>query len=108
MNLREWARATHRALANQSADERHRDLSAAQVEQVMRASILTLAEALASGEQLRIDELGQIWAEERPSREVVSNLASTRRAYRIKHRRTVRFRPSKRLAVYINNMTSEL
>ncbi len=74
MNLREWARETHRALSEQR-EEGGTSLSGELVKQALRASISTLVDALVDGGELRIDALGRLWIEEKAARRVVSNLA---------------------------------
>lgn len=102
MNLREWARMTQRALREQSPEERS-DLSIDQVEQVLRMSITTLAEALADGQDLRIVHLGQIRVEERPPREIAGNLGGTPKLYKIKARKTIRLKVSDWLIDKLND-----
>lgn len=102
MNLREWARATHRVLLEQR-EEGGAALSGDVVEQVMRASISTLIDALVDGGELRIDALGRLWVEEKAARRVVSNLAGQRRVYTVGDRRLVRFRVSRRLVARLND-----
>lgn len=102
MNLREWARVTHRALANQPPDERQKELSAANVERVLRMSITTLINALIAGDDLRIDELGRLWAESKPPRRTVSNLPGRSQSFTTQDRRRVRFRPSSRLGTLLD------
>lgn len=101
MNLREWARATHRTLNSQSAENRVVSPTATQVEQIIRASISTLIEALIAGDQLRIDNLGQLSLETRAPRQIVNNLKN-RQEHLLPRRYTIRYRPSKRLIRYIN------
>lgn len=105
MNLREWARATHRALAEQR-DEGGAALSSDVVEQVLRVAINTLIDALVDGGELRIDALGRLWVEGKAARRVVSNLARKRRVYAVGHRKVVRFRASKGLVARLNNQAS--
>lgn len=105
MNLREWARATHRALSEQR-EEGATALSGDVVEQVMRAAINTLVDALVDGGELRIDALGRLWVEKKVARRVVSNLAGKRRVYSVGDRRAVRFRASTRLVVTLNSQTA--
>lgn len=102
MNLRQWARATHRVLSEQR-EEGGAALSGDVVEQVLRVSIGTLIDTLVDGTELRIDALGRLWIEEKAARRVVSNLAGTRRVYGVGSRRVVRFRASRGLATRVNN-----
>lgn len=102
MNLREWARATHRALAEQR-EEGSAALSGDVVEQVMRAAISTLIDGLVNGSELRIDALGRLWVEEKAARRVASNLSGKRRAYMVGERRVMRFRASGRLMTRLNS-----
>lgn len=102
MNLREWARATHRVLSEQR-EEGCAALSGDVVEQVLRAAISTLIDALVHGDELRIDALGRLWVEEKAARQVVSNLARKRRVYRVEDRRVVRFRASRELVDRLNS-----
>ncbi len=97
MNLREWARATHWALVNQPADERRQDFSIADVECVLRTSVTTLIDTLVAGDNLRLDELGRLWVEERRPHFIVSNLSGRPRKYQLSSRRVVRFSASSRL-----------
>lgn len=98
MNLREWARATHRALNRLPAAERQDYLTHAQVEKVLRMAIAALIDSLSRGGELRIDALGRMWVEEKPPRRVVSNLAGEPREHKLPERKAVRFRASSRLA----------
>jgi nucleoid DNA-binding protein len=102
MNLREWARATHRVLSEQREDG-GAALSGDVVEQVMRAAISTLVDALIDGGELHVDALGRLWIEEKSARRVVSNLAGQRRVYGVGNRRVVRFRASKGLVDRLNS-----
>ena len=102
MNLREWAKMTQRALREQPPEERS-DLSIDQVEQVLRMSIATLADALADGQDLRIVQLGQIRVEERPPRKIVGNLGRKSKLYRIGRRKTVRLKASDWLIDKLNS-----
>lgn len=102
MNLREWARVTHRALTEQR-EEGGATLSGDVVEQVLRAAISTLIDVLADGDELRIDALGRLWVEEKAARRVVSNLVGQRRIYAVGYRRVVRFRASKRAVAAVNS-----
>jgi nucleoid DNA-binding protein len=102
MNLREWARATHRAYINQPAEMRPKDFSMAQVEMILRQSIDVLVDRLASGESLRTDSLGQLSVEDKPSRQVISHLAGQSRKYRVRRRRVLRLRPSAKLTARLN------
>lgn len=101
MNLREWARATHRALSEQR-EEGGAALSGDLVEQVLRMAISTLVDELAGDGELRIDVLGRLWVEDKTARRVVGNLAGRRRVYMVRDRRVVRFRASKGLVVVVN------
>ena len=101
MNLREWARITHRALREQAPEECS-DLSLDQVEQVLRMSVVTLADALANDEDLCIAQLGRIWAEVRPPREFTGNLGREPKVYKITARKTVRLKPSAWLVNKLN------
>lgn len=101
MNLREWARATHRVLSEQREDG-GMALSGDIVEQVMRAAISTLVNVLIDGGELRIDALGRLWVEERAARRLVSNLAGRQRMYAVGDRKMVRFRASARLVARLN------
>src|SRR5687767_14305313 len=103
MNLREWARATHQALVNEPPHQRSKDLSAVDVERVVRMSINTLIQGLVAGDDLRIDGLGRIWCEERPPRRIVSNLNRVRRERMLKSRRIARFRASSALERELNS-----
>ncbi len=98
MKLREWARATHRALRARPASDRPQRLSQAQVEDVLQVGVRTLIEHLAAGEALRLDDLGRLWVEDLPPQRVVSNLPGAPRTYTLAARRVVRFRPSTRLS----------
>ena len=102
MNLREWARMTQRALREQSPEERF-DLSIEQVEQVLRMSITTLANALVDGKDLRIVQLGQIRVEERPPRKIAGNLKGKSKFYKIGARKTIRLRASNWLIDKLND-----
>ena len=102
MNLREWARMTKRALRAQPPEDRS-SLSIDQVEQVLRMSICTLAEALAEGHDLRIVQLGQIKVEERPPRKIAGNLAAKSKLYKIGRRKTVRLKASDWLIDKLNS-----
>lgn len=102
MNLREWARATHRVLS-EHWEEGGTVLSGDIVEQVLRAAIKTLIDALVDGGELRIDALGRLWVEERAAQRITSNLVGQQRVYTIKSRRVVRFRASRRLAGKVND-----
>lgn len=93
---------TQHALREQPPEERF-DLSIDQVEQVLRMSITTLADALAAGKDLRTVQLGQIWVEERPPRRIASNLGGTSKLYKIGPRKTIRLKASDWL---INKMNS--
>ncbi len=104
MNLRQWARATHRALREQPVDKRHKQLSAADVERVLRMSMTTLINALVAGGDLRIDDLGRLWVEAKPHRRIVSNLSDRSQVFTIQDRRMVRFRPSSRLGTLLNSV----
>lgn len=104
MNLREWARATHRALASQPAETRHKEFSAADVEQILRMGVTTLVEALVTDDDLRMEDLGRLWCETRSPRRGVSNLLSQPQAYNIQSRKMVRFRVSSRLQARINGV----
>lgn len=97
MKMREWVRATYLALKARPAAERTHHFTQAQVDDVMQMSIQTLIEALAAGEELRLNDLGRIWVEELPSRRVVSNLKNTPERYKLDARKVVRFRASSRL-----------
>lgn len=101
MNLREWARATHRALSKQR-EEGGAALSGDLVELVLRAGISTLVDTLVDDGELRIDALGRLWIEEKAARRVVSNLSGKRRAYAVERRRMVRFRASRGLVAAVN------
>ena len=101
MNLREWARMTQRALREQPPEERS-DLSIDQVEQVLRMSITTLADALADGQDLRIIQLGQIRVEERPARKIAGNLGGKSTLYKIGSRQTIKLKASDRLIDRLN------
>ncbi len=97
MNLREWARTTHRALSEQR-EEGGAALSGDVVEYVLRAGIIsTLIDTLVDGGELRLDALGRLWIEEKAARWVVSNLAGRRRVYEVRCQRVVRFRASRRV-----------
>ena len=93
MNLRQWARATHRAFKELPPEERSH-LTAAQVEEVMRMSFHVLIEKLSTGEELRINDFGRFWVEEKPPSVIVSNLGSQPQAYQTDRRKVVRFRAS--------------
>ncbi len=67
MNLREWARATHRVLSEQR-EEGGAALSGDVVKLVLWAAVSTLVDALAAGDELRIDALGRLWIEEKAAR----------------------------------------
>jgi nucleoid DNA-binding protein len=84
---------TQRALRQQPPEDRS-SLSIDQVEQVLRMSIATLAEALAEGHDLRIVQLGQISVEERPARKIAGNLGGHSKVYKIGRRKTVRLKAS--------------
>ncbi len=101
MNLRQWARATHRALKEQPPEDRSA-LTAAQVEEVMRMSIDVLMEKLITGEGLRINDLGRFWVEEKPPSVIVSNLGSQPQAYQTEKRKVVRFRASSKAQCILN------
>lgn len=102
MNLREWARITHRVLSEQR-EEGGAALSGDLVELILRAAINTLIDALVDGGDLRIDALGRLWSEEKAPRRVVSNLAGKRRVYGVRARRMVRFRASRGLVAQLNS-----
>jgi nucleoid DNA-binding protein len=104
MNLREWARATHKVLSEQR-EEGGAALSGDVVEQVLRIAISTLIDALADGSDLRIDALGRLWVEEKAARRVVSNLAGKRRVYAVGDRRIVRFRAARGLVARLNGQS---
>ena len=106
MNLREWARSTHQALANLPPDQRGKDLSAADVERVMRMGITMLIATLVAGGDLRIDDLGKIWAEQKSPRRVVCNLKGQSKTLTLRSRRVVRFHPSSRLTRTINDFSA--
>ncbi len=97
MKRRDWAQATYRALRERPAAERARHLSLAEVEDVLQMGLQALIEALADGDELRLNDLGRLWVEELPPRQVVSGLSGARRAYTLDARRVVRFRASRRL-----------
>jgi nucleoid DNA-binding protein len=102
MNLREWARMTQRALREQPPEERI-EISIDRVEQVLRMSIATLANALVDGEDLRTVQLGQIWVEERPPRTIAGNLNARAKMYNIGARKTVRLKASDLLVNILNS-----
>jgi len=102
MNLQQWARATHRALASQPAAERHNLPTAAQVEKVLQMSVTTLIEALAAGDYLQIDALGRLWTEGRSPYRAVSNLETEPRDHEVSVRKVIRYRASRRLMAQLN------
>lgn len=93
---------TQRALREQPPEERS-DLSIDQVEQVLRMSITTLAEALADGQNLRVVQLGQIGVEEKPARKIAGNLGGKPKLYRIRARKTVKLKASDWLVDKLNS-----
>jgi|GEM_PF-6596669 len=97
MKMREWAKATYQALKERAAADRTRHLPMAQVEEVMQMSIQTLIEALAAGEDLRLNDLGRLWVEEIPPQQITSNLSGEPQLYAVDARRAVRFRASSKL-----------
>jgi nucleoid DNA-binding protein len=97
MNLREWARATHRALADRPEDERQKEFTMTDVEWILRESLTTLTNILVAGEDLRVADLGCLWVEDRPGKNIASNLPDRAKTYRLPTRRVVRFRSSKKL-----------
>jgi nucleoid DNA-binding protein len=103
MKMREWAKATYRALKERPAAEREKHFTLAQVEDVMQMSIQTLVESLAAGEALRLNDLGCMWVEVIPSRQVVSNLSGVPQVYEVDARKVVRFRASSRLLSLLNS-----
>ena len=107
MNLRQWARATHRALKEQPPEDRSA-LTAAQVEAVLRMSIAVLVEILGTGEGLRINDLGMFWVEDKPPTVVVSNLGDRPKPYQIEGRKGVRFRASSRILSELNANSHDL
>ena len=106
MNLREWARAAHKALANQPAADRIKDFSMADIENILRIGITTLTAALVRGDGLQTDDLGRLWVDERQARIVVSNLSRGSKPRRIGRRKIVRFRASDRLMRRLNGHSS--
>ena len=106
MNLKQWARATCQTLANRPAAERHQHYTNAQVEEVLRMSITTLIEALASGDELRIDAFGRLWVEEKQPQRVVNNLNGKPQEHELPVRKMVRFRASSRLVAQVSKATS--
>jgi nucleoid DNA-binding protein len=107
MNLREWVKATHRAVSEQPAEKRHRDLLIAEVDIILRQGISVLIKSLQTGDDLRLDDLGHLWAEERTSRSIASNFPGRIAAYRLPGRRVVRFRASSRLLALLNPERSD-
>ena len=108
MKMREWVRDTYLALKQRPAEERMHHFTQAQVEDVMQMSIQKLIEALAAGEELRLNNLGRIWVEELPSRQVVSNLNHAPERYKLNARNVVRFRASSRLTSLLNGQPRDV
>jgi nucleoid DNA-binding protein len=102
MKMREWVRATYLALKERPAAERTHHFTQAQVESVMQMGIQTLIEALIAGDELRLNDLGRMWVEDIPARQVVSNLSHEPHKYSLNARRMARFRASSRLASKLN------
>lgn len=106
MKLREWAGATYRAYANQSPEERHKDISAADIEQILRLAISTLILALVAGDDLRTTGFGRIWCEIRQPQRKVSNLEGISRVYKTNEARVARFRASRYLIQQLNTASN--
>src|SRR5689334_17289122 len=102
MNLREWARETHRAISNQPAELYQRHLSTTDIERVLRMSIDVLATALSEGRDLRIDNLGRLWVETKAARIVANNLEGKPHRIKLQGRPSIRYRPSTKLLSRVN------
>jgi nucleoid DNA-binding protein len=107
MNLREWARATHQALDDQPAEFRLKHFSMEDVEAILRMSTNVLVAKLDQGEELRLNNLGRLWVEEKQPRRVVSNLTGDAQAFKVRQRRTARFRASVELFHKLNSTGGE-
>jgi nucleoid DNA-binding protein len=106
MNLREWVKATHRVLASQPAENRQKDFLIAEVDMILRQSISVLIESLQTGDDLRLDDLGRLWVEQRDPRKVANNLKGQGKSHRLARRSVVRFRASTRLLTHLNQNKS--
>jgi len=103
VNLRQWARATHKAIGDQSAERRQRDFSMADVEMILRQSISVLGESLCSGGDLRLHDLGRLWVEQKAPHSMISNLPDQKRQYDLEERKVLRFQASARLVTIIRS-----
>ena len=106
MNLRQWARATHKKITDEPAGLRHKDLSTTDVEMILRQSIQVLTESLSCGADLRLRDLGRLWVEEKAPRQMVSNLPNHIRQYDLEERRLLRFQVSAKLSTAIRSGTA--
>ena len=103
MKLHEWAQRTHRAITARLPEERQRHFTMADVEEILRTSIDVLTLALEAGEDLRVDNLGRLWVEDKPPRIVANNLDGKTHRFKVGRRRNARFRPSARLSRRLNS-----
>ena len=92
MNLRQWARATHKKISGQPAELHHKQFSMTDVEMVLRQCIQVLTESLSCGDDLRLRDLGRLWVEEKPPSHVVSNLPDQKKRYDLEERKSCDFR----------------
>ena len=102
MNLREWARATHKMRSDPSCDSQARYFSITEIEQILRLGIDALTMSLNAGEDLRVDAFGHIWVDQKQSYTVVSNLGGKSQKIRIKNRKTIHFKASQQLLAQLN------
>ena len=101
MNLREWARATHKRIAGEPTMFHRKEISINDVEMIISQSIQVLTEALRRGDDLRLHELGRFWVEQKPAYTAISNLPGQKKSYDVNRRRVLRFRVSAKLAATI-------
>ncbi len=106
MKFKEWVKATHQALANGTPENRQRQISQAEVDRVLRQSMSVLAQSLQSGNDLRLNDIGRLWVEQRDPRNVVNNLTGQGSSHRIAQRKVVRFRASTKLLTHLNPSSS--
>ena len=101
MNLREWAKATHKRIADEPTRFHRTEISLSDVEVILSQSIQALTEALSRGDDLRLNDLGRFWVEQKPAYTAISNLPGQKKSYGVNRRRVLRFRVSAKLAATI-------
>jgi len=108
MKFKEWVKATHQALASGTPENRQRQFSQAEVSIVLRQSLSVLAQSLQSGGDLRLNDIGRLWVEQKAPRKVANNLTGQGTSHRLAERKVVRFRASTRLLTHLNPSSSEI